>query len=92
MSVCVCLCMGVCFFTFSLGGHFERGRALPRAVAVVRHDPEAILGVWHEALDGDLHLPRPAGVHHSLPDVDTQAFVLDKYFTQTHFLFNKHIN
>ena len=61
-SVCV---------TFSLGGHFERCRALALPVAVVCHDPEAIFGVWHEVLDGDLHLPWTAGIYYPLPDVDT---------------------
>lgn len=62
--------MSVGNFTFSLGGHFECCRALALAVAVVGHDPEAIFGVWHEVLDGDLQLPRAAGVHYALPDVD----------------------
>lgn len=57
--------------TFGLGGHFERCGALSLAVAIVGHNPEAVFGVRHEVLDGDLHLPRTAGVHHSLPDVDT---------------------
>lgn len=43
------------------------------AVAVVGNDPEAVFGVWHQVLDGDLHLSGPAGVHHSLSDVDTQG-------------------
>lgn len=64
-SVCVC---GV---TFGLGGHFERRRALPLAVAVVGHNSEAIFGVWQEALDADLQLSGTAGVHHSLPEVNT---------------------
>lgn len=68
MNVCVCA------FTFSLGGHFERCRALSLAVAIVGHNPEAIFGVWHEVLDGDLHLPRTAGIHYSLPDVETHTF------------------
>lgn len=54
--------------TFSLGGHFERCRALALAVAIVGHNPEAIFGVWHEVLDGDLHLPWTTGIHDSLPD------------------------
>lgn len=64
-------CLWVCAFTFSLGGHFECCRALARAVAVVGHNPEAIFRVWHKVLDGDLQLPRTAGIHNSLPDADT---------------------
>lgn len=67
VHVCA-VCCGECF-TFSLGGYFERCRALPLAVAVVAHNPEAIFGVWHQVLDGDLHLAGTAGVDHSLPDV-----------------------
>lgn len=76
MSVCVhASAFGV--FTFGLGGHFERCRALALAVAVVGHNPEAIFGVWHEVLDGDLHLPGTTGVDYSLPDVNThkQVFI-----------------
>lgn len=56
-----------------MGGHFEDRRALAGTVAVVSHNPEAIFGVWHEVLDGDLHLPGTAGVYYSLPDVDTHT-------------------
>lgn len=65
-----------CVFTFSLGGHFERCGALSLAVAIVGNNPEAILGVWHQVLDGDLHLSWTAGIHYSLPDVDTQVGIL----------------
>ena len=57
--------------TFSLGGDFECCRALALTVAVVSRDSEAIFGVWHEVLDGDLHFPWTAGIHHPLPGVDT---------------------
>lgn len=68
----MCLRAGV-VVTFGLGGHFERCGTLSLAVAIVGHNPEAVLGVRHEVLDGDLHLPWTAGVHHSLPDVDTHT-------------------
>lgn len=66
--MCICVCV-----TFSLGGHFERCRALARPVAVVSHDSEAIFGVWHQILDGDLHLSWTAGIHNPLSDVQTQS-------------------
>lgn len=58
--------------TFSLGGHFERCWALALPVAVVWHHPEAIFSVWHQILDGDLHLSWSASVHHSLPDLERE--------------------
>lgn len=63
----------LCVRTFSLGGHSHCRRALSLAVAIVGNDPEAVFGVWHQVLDGDLHLSGAAGVHHSLSDVDTQV-------------------
>lgn len=63
----------MCVRTFGLGGHSGRCRTLSLAVAVVGHDPEAVFAVWHQVLDGDLHLSGAAGVHHSLSDVDTQV-------------------
>lgn len=78
----------MCVFTFSLGGHFERCRALALAVAVMGYNPEAIFGVWHEVLDGDLHLPWTAGIHNSLPDVDTHT-KLTEYFMSLMSSFDK---
>lgn len=66
-----CLCACVC--TFRLGGHSRCCGALSLAVAIVGNDPEAVFGVWHQVLDGDLHLSGTAGIHHSLSDVDTQV-------------------
>lgn len=63
----------MCVRTFSLGGHSRCCRTLSLAVAVVGNDPEAVLGVWHQVLDGDLHLSGAAGIHYSLSDVDTQV-------------------
>lgn len=65
------LCAWVC--TFSLGGHPRRCGALSLPVAIVGNDPEAVFGVWHQVLDGDLHLSGAAGIHYSLSDVDTQV-------------------
>lgn len=63
----------MCVCTFSLGGHSHCCRTLSLAVAVVANDPEAVFGVRHQVLDGNLHLSRAAGVHDSLSDVDTQV-------------------
>lgn len=77
--------MRACVCTFGLGGHPRRCGALALAVAIVGNDPEAVFGVWHQVLDGDLHLSGPAGIHYSLSDVDTQVgrdFQLEKVTAQ----------
>ena len=80
------VCVYVCIFTFSLGGHFERCRALSLPVAVMGHNPEAIFGVWHEVLDGDLHLPGAAGIHYPLPDGHTHTRTAAEHFNSCEFI------
>lgn len=56
--------------TFRLGFDPQRCWTLSRAVFVVRHHTEGILGVWHEVLNGDLHFSWTTGVHDPLPVQD----------------------
>lgn len=77
--------------TLRLGVDPQRCRALSRSIRVVGHHPEAVLGPWHEVLNGDLHFSRTTCVDGPLPTYgqrNNHELRADRFFLSYSCLFS----